>query len=82
MQSSEILDTKIISEALIRASKRTFATEQRRREALASLREHLEDCTCGQCELVEDVQHTKRDRSDQDAIQRLIQAVDSAILAT
>lgn len=82
MQVSRILDTQIVSEALTRASRKTFTTEQRRREALAALRENLEDCTCGQCGEAEDGQRTERDRSDQDLLERLIQAVDSAILAT
>ena len=82
MQRNWTLDTEVVSEALTRASKVTFATEARRREALAALREHLEDCTCGQRESVEGGQHTERDRSDQDLVERLIQAVDSAILAT
>ena len=82
MQRGETLDTQVISEALTRASKKTFSTELRRQESLAALREHLEDCTCGQCEAAEDGQHTERDRSDQVLIESLIQAVDSAILAT
>ncbi len=82
MQRSETLDTQVVSGALARASKKTFSTEPRRKEALAALREHLEDCTCGQRELVEDGRHTERERSDQDLIERLIQSVESAILAT
>lgn len=82
MQRGETLDTQIISEVLVRASKKTFSTEPRRKEALAALRENFEDCTCGQWEAAEDGQRTERDRSDQDLVERLIQAVDSAILAT
>ena len=82
MQRRWTLDTQAVSEALTRAGKVTFATEARRREALAALRDHLEDCTCGQRELVEDGRHTEREKSDQDLIERLIQSVESAILAT
>lgn len=82
MQISGTLNTQTVTEVLTRASQATFATESRRREALAALREHLTDCTCGQRELVAEGQCAEIDRSDQDLVERLIQAVDSAILAT
>lgn len=71
---------KDLSDALGRAARLTFADEATASRGLASIREHIEDSTCAQCELVREGEGSPRDIKDQEAISALLESLDELIL--
>lgn len=71
---------KDLSDAIGRAAKLTFANKVLARQGLSSIREHLDDSTCGQCELVSEGEGSTQDIEDQEAISGFLESLDELIL--